>query len=65
LLFAGDRGSGWALYTLSRRIRQVERLTKDLPARMYVRYPEWSPDGKHIAYEFNESKGNVFLAELQ
>jgi Tol biopolymer transport system component len=65
LLVAGDRGSGWALYTLSRRTRQIERLTKDLPARMYVRYPEWSPDGKHIAYEFNESKGNVFLAELQ
>jgi dipeptidyl aminopeptidase/acylaminoacyl peptidase len=32
LLFAGNRGSGWALYSLSRRTRQVERLTKDLPA---------------------------------
>ena len=32
---------------------------------MYVRYPAWPPDGKKIAYEFNESKGNVFIAELR
>jgi hypothetical protein len=31
---------------------------------MPMRYPEWSPDGKRIVYEFNESKGNIFLAEL-
>lgn len=64
LLIAGNQGGGWALYALSRRTRQMDLLTRELPARMYQRYPEWSPDGKHIVYEFNESKGNVFLAEL-
>jgi Tol biopolymer transport system component len=64
LLVAGNQGGGWALYAISRRTRQIAQLTKELPARMYQRYPEWSPDGKQIVYEFNESKGNVFLAEL-
>ncbi|HYL78934.1 MAG TPA: winged helix-turn-helix domain-containing protein [Bryobacteraceae bacterium] len=64
LLIAGNQGGCWALYALSRRTRKMERLTRELPARMYLRYPEWSPDGKKIVYEFNESKGNVFLAEL-
>ena len=64
LFVAGSRGSGWAIYSLSRRTRSMERLTRELPVRMYVRYPEQSPDGKYLSYEFNESKGNVFLAEL-
>ena len=64
LLVAGDDGRGWAVYALSRQTKRLDQLTKELPMRMYLRYPEWSPDGKHIVYEFNESKGNVFLAEL-
>jgi len=65
ILIAGDDGRGWAINAFSRKTRQMQQLTKELPLRMYLRYPEWSPDGKHMVYEFNESKGNVFLAELQ
>ena len=64
IVIAGDDGSGWALYTLSRRTHRMQKLTRELTMRMYLRYPRWSPDGKNIVYEFNESKGNVFLAEL-
>ena len=64
ILVAGNGGGGWALYVLSRRTHQLVPLTKALPLRMFVRYPEWSPDGKNILYEFNESKGNVFQADL-
>jgi hypothetical protein len=64
LVLAGDSGGGWAIYWLSRKTRAMKQITKVLMPRMYLRYPEWSPDGKHMVYEFNESKGNVFLAEL-
>ena len=64
IIVAGNGGGGWAVYVLSRRTHQLVPLTKALPLRMFVRYPEWSPDGKNILYEFNESKGNVFQADL-
>ena len=31
--------------------------------RTYVRYPDWLV-GERIVYEFNESKGNVFVATV-
>lgn len=65
ILMAGDPGGGWAIYWVSRDGGSSKQVTKTLPMRMYVRYPDWSPDGKKIAYEFNESKGNVYVAELK
>ena len=64
LIVAGNTGNGWALHVVSRGTRQLRRLSPDLPLRQYLRYPRWSPTGDRIAYEFNESKGNVFVAEL-
>jgi Tol biopolymer transport system component len=59
ILFAGRYGGIWNVYWISRTFRQVEQLTH------YVRYPSWSGDMKQLAFEFNESKGNVFVADLQ
>lgn len=64
LVVAGNTGNGWALHAVSRETRQLRRLSPDLPLRQYIRYPRWSPTGDRIAYEYNESKGNVFVAEL-
>jgi Tol biopolymer transport system component/DNA-binding winged helix-turn-helix (wHTH) protein len=64
ILVAGNSGSGWALHSVSRETRQLRRITPDLPLRMYLRYPRWSPAGSRLAYEFNESKGNVFIAGI-
>ena len=65
IILAGNTGDGWAIHAVSRESRQLRRLTPDLPLRQYVRYPRWSPDGTRVAYEFNEAKGNVFIAELK
>jgi Tol biopolymer transport system component/DNA-binding winged helix-turn-helix (wHTH) protein len=65
LILAGNTGNGWALHAVSRETRELRRLTPDLPLRAYYRYPRWSPDGTRVAYEYNESKGNVFIAELK
>jgi Tol biopolymer transport system component len=64
VLVAGYTDYAWSLYWASRTTRKLQRLSKPLPLRAFVRYPEWSPDGKRIVYEYNESKGNVFVAEL-
>jgi Tol biopolymer transport system component len=64
VLIAGNPGGGWSVDALSRRTHRLQRLTPALPVRTYVRSPRWSPDGRWIGYELNESKGNVFLAEL-
>jgi TolB protein len=64
VLAAGNRGSGWALYAIDVKAKTARQLSEELPLRMYLRYPEMSRDGKRIAYEFNESRGNVFVGEL-
>jgi Tol biopolymer transport system component len=64
ILVAGNQGNGWALFAVERQSRKLHRITPDLPLRMYLRYPRLSPDGVRLAYEFHESKGNVFIAGI-
>jgi Tol biopolymer transport system component len=65
VLFAGFHNGAWNLYWVSRSSKKVQKLSDYTSMRTYVRYPEWSPTGKQIVYEFNESKGNVFIAEIR
>jgi hypothetical protein len=32
--------------------------------RTFVRYPVWSPKGGQVVFEQNETKGNIFLADI-
>jgi hypothetical protein len=63
ILFAGFRDAVWNIYSVSRSTRKVERLTDYNLTRVYVRYPDWLA-GNRTVYEFNETKGNVFVANL-
>ncbi len=63
LLFAGFREGAWNLYAVSRATHKVERLTSYTSPRTYVRYPDWLA-GDRVVYEFNETKGNIFVANL-
>jgi hypothetical protein len=65
ILFAGRYGGIWNVYWISRTSRHVEQLTRYQGVRTYVRYPSWSGDTTHLVFEFNESKGNIFVAGLQ
>jgi Tol biopolymer transport system component/DNA-binding winged helix-turn-helix (wHTH) protein len=64
ILYAGRVDGVWNIYWTSVRTHEVRRLTDYRNARTYVRYPDWALTGDKIVYEFNESKGNVYLAEL-
>jgi Tol biopolymer transport system component/DNA-binding winged helix-turn-helix (wHTH) protein len=63
ILFTGFRDGAWNIYTVSRATGKTERLTTYTSLRTYVRYPDWLI-GDRIAYEFNETKGNIFVADL-
>ena len=65
ILYAGRYRGVWNLYWVSRTSRHVEQLTHHDKLRTYVRYPNWSGDSKQLVFEFNESKGNVFVAQVQ
>jgi Tol biopolymer transport system component len=63
ILFAGFREGAWNIFSVSRTTGRVERLTAYTSLRTYVRYPDWLA-GDRLVYEFNETKGNVFVATL-
>jgi len=63
ILFAGFRDGAWNIFTVSRSTKEVVRLTDYRLLRTYVRYPDWLI-GDRIVYEFNETKGNIFVATL-
>jgi Tol biopolymer transport system component len=54
----------WNLYTVDIATGAAEQLTRNTLLRTFVRYPAWSPKGDPITYEQNETRGNIFLAEL-
>jgi Tol biopolymer transport system component/DNA-binding winged helix-turn-helix (wHTH) protein len=64
ILFAGFRDGAWNVYTVSRTTHAVGRLTSYASMRTYVRYPDWLT-GDRIVYEFNESTGNIFVADVR
>jgi Tol biopolymer transport system component len=63
--FAGERDRSWNVYTVSRRTKQVAKLTDfGEKGTAYARYPAWSPLGDRIAFEYAETAGNVWLVDL-
>jgi Tol biopolymer transport system component len=65
IAYAALRDGVWNLYWVSRSTRREQPLTDHKLFRTYVRYPEWSPKGDQIVYEFAGTKGNLFVAELR
>jgi Tol biopolymer transport system component/DNA-binding winged helix-turn-helix (wHTH) protein len=43
---------------------EERRLTDYRSLRAYVRYPEWSPTGERVVFEYAEARGNVYLLDL-
>ncbi|HZS08133.1 MAG TPA: LpqB family beta-propeller domain-containing protein [Blastocatellia bacterium] len=65
IAFAGLRDGVWNVWWVSRRDGTRQRVTNYTKPNTYVRYPTWSPLGRQIAYEFAETKGNIWMMELK
>jgi Tol biopolymer transport system component/DNA-binding winged helix-turn-helix (wHTH) protein len=65
ITFAGQRDGQWNIWWVSRRTKTQQQITRYTTLNSYVRYPAWSPRGEQIIYEYGETFGNVWLAELR
>ena len=65
ILFAGQRDGFWNVYWVSRSTKKQQQLTDYTKLNSFVRYPAWSPLGNQIAYEYSETTGNIWIADLK
>lgn len=65
LVFAAERDGLWNLWWVSRDGGPLHPVT-DLPKKLnlYLRYPDWSPAGDRIAYEYGEVLGELWILDL-
>lgn len=63
IAFAGSRDGVWNLWWISLRDKVEYQLTQYSGLSHYVRYPEWSPAGNAIAYEYGETTGNIWMLD--
>ncbi len=63
IAFAGSRGGIWNLYSVAKDSGAIRKLTHYTTPGSFVRYPEWSPSGKQIVYEYGTSTANIWLLE--
>jgi Tol biopolymer transport system component len=64
IAYAGQRGGIWNVYWARLDGGQERRVTSYASPALYVRYPDWSPVGDRIAYEYAESTSTVWVTEL-
>jgi Tol biopolymer transport system component/DNA-binding winged helix-turn-helix (wHTH) protein len=62
--FAGFRNGIWNVFAVSRDSGRERQLTHYTRASTFVRYPDWSSDGRQIVYEYGNSAANVWLLKL-
>ena len=62
--FAGQRAGVWNVYHVPAEGGPERRLTPYSSPAVYVRYPDWSPRGDRIAYEYAETRSAVWITEL-
>lgn len=65
ILFAGQRDGYWNVRWVSRSTKKQQQLTDYKKLNSFVRYPSWSPLGNQIVYEYSETTGNIWIADLK
>lgn len=65
IVFVAQRGGVSNIYWVSRSTKQEKQLTHYTKQNLGLGYPEWSPLGNQIVYEYSETTGNIWLMELK
>jgi Tol biopolymer transport system component/DNA-binding winged helix-turn-helix (wHTH) protein len=65
IVFAGLRNGVWNVWWVSRSTRQEHQVTHYTRENIQLLYPDWSPRGDQIAYEYSETTGNIWLMRVK
>ncbi|MFN7920049.1 MAG: winged helix-turn-helix domain-containing protein [Bryobacteraceae bacterium] len=65
IAFASFREGVWNLWWIDRVTGERKQLTKDTAFGSFVRAPAWRPGTEQLAYEWFQSRGNIFQLELR
>lgn len=65
IAMAGLRDRIWNIYTVSNRTGRVKQVTRFTSKALLARYPAISRSKPEVVFEYGESKGNVYVAELR
>jgi len=65
IAFAGQRNGVWNVWWVSRRYKIEKQITNYTKKNIYVRYPNWSPRGDQIVYEYGETTGNIWVMRVK
>jgi Tol biopolymer transport system component/DNA-binding winged helix-turn-helix (wHTH) protein len=64
LAVAAKLDEPWNIYAVNVATGKMRKLTDNRSLRVFLRYPSWSPKGDPIAFERNETTGNVYLTDV-
>jgi Tol biopolymer transport system component len=62
---AAQRDGVWSLRWIDARTGEEGAFAPPSPARVYVRYPEWSEQGDRLLFERGEIRGNIWTIALR
>lgn len=65
LAVAAERDGVWSLRWVDARTGREGAFASPQPPRVYVRYPEWSPQGDRLLYERGEMRGNIWTIDVR
>lgn len=65
IALSGLRDGVWNIYTVSGVSGHVRQVTKFTGRALLVRYPAFARGRPEVVFEYGESKGNVYVAELR
>jgi Tol biopolymer transport system component/DNA-binding winged helix-turn-helix (wHTH) protein len=65
IIMAAQHDGIWNVYSLDLATGVETPLTRYTSQNAFVRYPQLSPTGKQIVYEYTETRGNIWMLSLK
>jgi len=65
IAFASSRNGVWNIEWVSLSDKSERQLTNNARPGAVIRFPDWSPSGDQIIYEYVEIEGNIYVMSLK
>jgi Tol biopolymer transport system component len=64
IVFAGQRGGVWNVWSVSRQTGKETQVTRYTGVDTFVRYPSSSPGGDRVVFELGQVRGNIWVSTV-